>query len=77
MDGQVEEAEKDRRVAVLEDLCTRLHTEFYAANKGIAERVLFESTRRGSKMEGYSGNYIRIERDYDENLVGKLTDVIL
>jgi len=77
MDGQVEEAEKDRRVAVLEDLCTRLHTEFYAANKGIAERVLFESTRRGGKMEGYSGNYIRIERDYDENLVGKLTDVIL
>ena len=77
MDGQVEEAEKDRRVAVLESLCTKLHSEFYAANKGVADRVLFESTRRGGKMEGYTGNYIRVERDYDENLVGKLTDVIL
>lgn len=77
MDGQVDEAEKARRVAVLEELCTRLHEEFCKANRGVAERVLFESTRRGGKMEGYTGNYIRVERDYDAALVGKLSEVIL
>lgn len=77
MDDQVDEAEKARRVAVLEELCTKLHEEFYEANRGVAERVLFESTRRGGKMEGYTGNYIRVERDYDAALVGKLSEVIL
>ena len=77
MDGQVDEAEKNRRVAVLEELCSRLHAEFYEENKGIKEKVLFESTRRGGKMEGYSGNYIRVTRDYDEALVGKLCELTL
>lgn len=77
MPGQVDEQEKKRRVAVLEELCSRLHGEFVLANRGIAERVLFESSCRNGKMEGYSGNYIRVERDYDPQLVNTLADVIL
>lgn len=77
MDGQVDEAEKSRRVAVLEELCARLHNEFAEANRGVKEYVLFESTRRGGKMEGYTGNYIRVERDYDESLVNQLSEIIL
>lgn len=77
MPGQVPEAEKHRRVAVLEDLCARLHAEFYEKNRGVAEKVLFESTKRGGRMEGYTGNYIRVERPYDADLVNTLVDVIL
>ena len=77
MPGQVDEAEKKRRVAKLEELCTNLHGEFVEANRGIREKVLFESTRRGGCMEGYTGNYIRISRPYDPESVGQLVEVTI
>lgn len=77
MPGQVGEEEKNRRVAVLEGISAELHSSFVEANRGIRERVLFESTKRGGMMEGYTGNYIRVERPYDAALVGKLVDVII
>lgn len=77
MPDQVPEEEKHRRVAVLEELCAKLHADFCARNRGVAEKVLFESTRRGGKMEGYTGNYIRVEHPYDASLVNTLVDVIL
>lgn len=77
MPDQVPEAEKHRRVAILEELCAGLHEEFVQKNRGVAEKVLFESTSRGGRMEGYTGNYIRVERPYDASLVNTLVDVIL
>ncbi len=77
MPGQVSEQVKHERVLALEELCTRLHDEFVASNKGIKERVLFESKEKNGGMSGYTGNYIRIERPYDPSLVGRLTDIII
>ena len=77
MPGQVPEAEKHRRVAAVEELCAPLHAEFIEANRGVREKVLFESTDRGGLMEGYTGNYIRVSRPYDPELVGKLVEVVL
>ena len=77
MPGQVDETVKKHRVAVLEELCLRLHKEFREANKGVHERVLFESTEHGGMMEGYTGNYIRISRPYDPALVNALVDVVI
>ena len=77
MPGQVPEAEKHRRVAVVEELCARLHAEFIEANRGIREKVLFESTDRDGLMEGYTGNYIRVSRPFDPALVGRLAEVVL
>ena len=77
MPGQVDETVKKHRVAVLEELCLRLHNEFREANKGVHERVLFESTERGGTMEGYTGNYIRIARPYDPALVNTLVDIVI
>ena len=77
MPGQVPEGEKKARVQALEQLCDRLHGEFYAANRGRREQVLFESTVRDAKMFGYSRNYIKVERDYDPALVGQIVEVIL
>jgi threonylcarbamoyladenosine tRNA methylthiotransferase MtaB len=62
---------------MLEDLCVKLHQEFIEANKGIAEKVLFESTDRKGMMEGYTGNYIRVSRPYDPELIGSIVDVVL
>ena len=77
MSGQVDEREKVRRVAILEELSSRLHDEFVESNRGIRERVLFESKEKDGSMSGYTGNYIRITRPYDETLVGKLTDITI
>ena len=77
MDGQVAAQEKDRRVALLEDLCASLHAEFVEENRGIKEQVLFESKEKGGMMGGYTGNYIRITRPYDPALAGQLADIII
>lgn len=77
MPGQVSEDEKKRRVAVLEELCTRLHEEFVEENRGVAEKVLFESACKDGMMEGYTGNYIRVRRPYDQSLVNTIVDITL
>lgn len=77
MPGQVSEEEKKRRVAVLEELCTRLHEEFVEENRGVAEKVLFESACKDGMMEGYTGNYIRVRRPYDQSLVNTIVDITL
>ena len=74
---QVQDCVKTKRVQMLEDLCLELHNEFVASHKGIAEKVLFESTDKKGMMEGYTGNYIRISQPYDPELIGKIVDVII
>ncbi len=74
---QVQDCIKTKRVQMLEDLCRNLFDEFNKANEGVAEKVLFESTDRKGMMEGYTGNYIRISRPYDPELIGKIVDVII
>ncbi|MCR5560958.1 MAG: MiaB/RimO family radical SAM methylthiotransferase [Bacteroidales bacterium] len=77
MPGQVPEAVKKERVAVLEDLCAQLHAGFVEANRGVRERVLWESTDRDGFMEGYTGNYIRIRRPWEPSLSGQITEVTI
>lgn len=74
---QVPEKVKSERVAALEELCERLHSEFVASNKGVRENVLWESSVKGGLMGGYTGNYIRLEKPYDPSLVNTLEDVLL
>lgn len=74
---QVQDSVKTARVQMLEELCARLHEEFIQSNRGVAEKVLFESTDRKGMMEGYTGNYIRISRPYDPELIGKIADIII
>ena len=74
---QVQDCVKTKRVQMLETLCEELHREFVEANKGVAEKVLFESTDRKGMMEGYTGNYIRVSREYDPELIGKIVDVTI
>ena len=74
---QVQDSVKTKRVQMLEELCAQLHEEFLQSNKGVAEKVLFESTEKGGMMAGYTGNYIRISRPYDPELIGKVVDITI
>ena len=77
MPDQVQDSVKTDRVARLEALSDELHAAFVAANKGIPERVLWESSVKGGMMFGYTGNYIRVEKPYDPALVNQLEDIVL
>lgn len=74
---QVQDCVKTKRVQMLEALCSQLYAEFIEANKGINEKVLFESTDKNGMMEGYTGNYIRISRPYDSDQIGKIVDITI
>lgn len=74
---QVQDSVKTIRVKMLEDLCAQLHQEFIEANRGLQETVLFESTDRKGMMEGYTGNYIRVSRPYDPEMIGKTVPVTI
>ena len=77
MPDQVQDSLKTERVARLEALCEELHAAFVAANKGLPERVLWESSVKGGLMFGYTGNYIRVEKPYDPALVNTLEEIII
>ncbi len=77
MPDQVDDAEKKRRVAVLEALSADLNARFVESNKGVTCEVLFESREKDGTMSGYTGNYIRVVRPYDASLVGKIVELTL
>ena len=77
MKDQVQDSIKTERVSRLEDLCTKLHEEFVAANKGLPEKVLWESSEKDGMMSGYTGNYIRVEAPFDHSKVNTIEDIIL
>lgn len=77
MPGQVSPEVKAQRVARLEELCARLHTGFTEENRGIRERVLWESREKDGTMGGYTGNYIRLSRPWDPARVNTLEDIII
>ena len=77
MPDQVQDSVKTERVARLEALSDDLHAAFVAANQGLPERVLWESSVKDGMMSGYTGNYIRVEKPYDPALVNQLEDIIL
>jgi threonylcarbamoyladenosine tRNA methylthiotransferase MtaB len=77
MPDQVQDGVKTERVARLEALCEDLHAAFVAQNKGLPERVLWESSVKDGKMAGYTGNYIRLEKPYDPAWVNRLEDIVL
>lgn len=74
---QLTAAQKAERVARLEELSDRLHSEFCCANKGRKAKVLFESTQKGGMMFGYTENYIRVEHPYDPALIGKIVETVI
>ncbi|MBQ3711014.1 MAG: tRNA (N(6)-L-threonylcarbamoyladenosine(37)-C(2))-methylthiotransferase MtaB [Bacteroidales bacterium] len=77
MPGQVPPEVKAERVARLEELCTRLHSEFETRCKGLRATVLWESHEKDGTMGGYTDNYIRITRPYDPDRVNTLEKVII
>lgn len=75
--GKVQPSVATRRVAELEELCSRLHGSFCARGEGTEAEVLFESTMRGGMMFGFTGNYRRVKVPYDRSRINRICRVKL
>ena len=65
--------EKKLRTKELLTLSSERHNAFCAPFAGSVRHVLWEETRHGEMMEGFTDNYIRVAQPYDPELVGAIT----
>lgn len=63
-----------RSKALLDLSDERLHA-FYRSQLGSTRKVLFEHTRRGKRMHGFTENYVKLYADYDVSLVNAVKEV--
>ncbi len=74
----VPKAVRDERVARMMELSERQQREFIERHLGTERPVLFEQPPAGSKvMHGFTDNYIRVTVPYREELVNKVSIVML
>ena len=74
----VPKAVRDERVARMMELSERQQREFIERHLGTERPVLFEQPLAGSKvMHGFTDNYIRVTVPYREELVNKVSTVML
>ena len=74
-EGKVRADVIKKRAADLASLSEFLHSQFYQKNIGNSEEVLFESTKKGNLMFGFTRNYIKVESSYDRSLIGEIAKV--
>lgn len=78
LENPVSQAEKHRRVGILTSLSDRKFEEFYNSHIGKEAEVLWEhSTRGGSRMHGFTRNYIRVSASLRPELVNTMSRVRL
>ena len=66
--------ERSRRLLELSELKLKA---FYQSQIGTMHKVLFEHTRRGNKMHGFTENYLKVEAGYISSWINKLKQVTL
>ena len=68
---------KHARSQQLLDISDRKLHAFYDLHTGSQAEVLFEQTRKGGMMHGFTENYIKVEIPYDSSLVNETRRVTL
>lgn len=72
---KVAPSEQKRRVGVLMDWSSDQLKAFYEVQIGTARKVLWESSNKGGMMFGFTENYIKLQRPYNEALVNTIESV--
>jgi len=75
IDYTVDPRKKHARSKMLLDISDEKLHRFYASQQGTLRKVLFEHTKRGGKMHGFTENYVKLYADYDPSLVNRITEV--
>jgi len=72
IDYVVDPKVKQERSKQLLDISLQKWYNFYLSQQGKEKSVIFEHTRKGKKMFGFTENYVRVEADYDSAIVNKV-----
>jgi len=75
MENSVPEIKRKERTNMLRNLSEKKKLAFMQKNIGKKVQVLFEHQEINGKMRGYSSNYIRIETDFNVDLVNKFVEI--
>jgi len=70
----VSPAVKNQRSKLLIDLSAQKRMVFYESQIGKSAEVLFEHTRKGKFMAGFTANYIRTVAPYRSSLINRITN---
>ena len=73
----VNPAVKQERSKILLAISDKKLRAFYESQKGTRRKVLFEQTKSGEKMHGFTENYIKIVADYVPALINKVSEVVV
>lgn len=77
IEHKVDPKTKQYRSQQLLDISDKKWKAFYASHIGMEATVLFEHTRKGNAMHGFTENYIRVEAPYDTAFINETRKVIL
>jgi len=77
IDYKVDPQIKQERSRRLLEISNQKLKEFYLSQIGTSHKVLFEHTKRGKKMHGFTENYVKVETDYRISWINKLIPVTL
>jgi threonylcarbamoyladenosine tRNA methylthiotransferase MtaB len=77
IDYKVSPQIKQERSWQLSEISNQKIKEFYRSQIGTNHQVLFEHTKKGNKMHGFTENYIKVETDYRISWINKLIPVTL
>ena len=73
----VAKTERSRRNRALRILSERKRSAFYAEHYGTQRSVLWEHTANEGKQLGFTDNYIRVERDFEQRTSDEIEIVTL
>jgi len=65
------------RSKALHRLSDKKHKAFYKKNIGTSHKVLIEAKNNSGKMYGFTENYLKVELDYQSDLINKIKQVTL
>lgn len=77
MEGKVPISERRRRSQELQKLSLKKKQQFYERNQGNKVSVLWEADNENGLMLGFSENYIRVARPFDEKYINHITEETL
>ncbi|WP_413533275.1 tRNA (N(6)-L-threonylcarbamoyladenosine(37)-C(2))-methylthiotransferase MtaB [Empedobacter brevis] len=70
-EGIVEQSERKRRNKMLRILSEKKRQAFYQSQLNSTQKVLWEHDNKDGKMFGFTENYVKVQTDYNPELVNK------
>jgi threonylcarbamoyladenosine tRNA methylthiotransferase MtaB len=77
IEHKVSPQEKKRRSDILHAISEEKTRKFYKSQIGKQAKVLWESKKDGTKMSGFTENYVRVTADYEKSLINEVQEVVL